>query len=300
MYNLSRNSRRATRLFVTLVLCVSSLDAANAQGISRKSPTIAESDRSILAQHDMRRTEPFEKTFESVYLQVHPLDNKVSHRNNIIIGFVGGYVKHNDLKHPEVQFASLLREIYAPSVHVEVFANHDGEEALRRVLQLLDSNGDGVITAQEKAQANIIIYGHSWGGSQTVALARALGLQGVPVMLTVQIDSVRKPAQEDSTIPPNVKSAVNFYQTKGLVRGRSTILAEIPAQTHIVGNFHIDYRNRRINCDNYPWLARHFNKPHHEIENDPIVWKQIASLIDFDLRNVTPMVEASAPSKSID
>ena len=32
---------------------------------------------------------------------------------------------------------------------------------------------------------------------------------------------------------------------------------------------------RRINCDNYPWIARHLNKPHHEIENDPLVWEQI-------------------------
>ncbi len=64
-----------------------------------------------------------------------------------------------------------------------------------------------------------------------------------------------------------------------------------------MGNFQMDYRSRRINCDNYPWLARHFNKPHHEIENDPKVWNQIASVIDLELLKRTPMVEASVPSE---
>ena len=43
------------------------------------------------------------------------------------------------------------------------------------------------------------------------------------------------------------------------------------------------YMSRPIKCDNYPWLARTFNKPHHEIENDPIVWSRIASLIDTEI-----------------
>jgi hypothetical protein len=198
-----------------------------------------------------------------------------------------------------VHFASLLRNSYRSRVHVEVFANHDGKEALRRVLQMLDSNGDGLVTENEKEKANVIVYGHSWGGSQTVTLARELGRQGVPVLLTIQIDSVRKPGQEDSLISPNVKNAVNFYQTKGLIHGRSTIRAADPERTHIVGNFPMDYRNRRINCDNYPWLARHFDKPHHEIENDPKVWNEIASVIDLELLKTTPMVEALVPAESV-
>jgi hypothetical protein len=56
------------------------------------------------------------------------------------------------------------------------------------------------------------------------------------------------------------------------------------------------YQDRRLNCDNYPWIARHLNKPHHEIENDPLVWEQIASMIDSELFKGTSMVEASLPS----
>ena len=92
-------------------------------------------------------------------------------RKAIVIGFVGGFVKRDDIRHPEVQFAALLRESYPSMVHAEVFANHDGKNALRHVLELLDTDGDGLLTTDEKEQASIIIYGHSWGGSQAVTLA---------------------------------------------------------------------------------------------------------------------------------
>jgi hypothetical protein len=117
--------------------------------------------------------------------------------------------------------------------------------------------------------------------------------------LTIQIDSVRKPGQDDSTIPPNVKNAINFYQSEGLIHGRSMIRAADPELTNILGNFRMDYRAHRINCSNYPWLARHFNKSHHEIENDPQVRKKVATLIDQTLLERTTVVAGCLPSKRL-
>jgi hypothetical protein len=214
----------------------------------------------------------------------------------IIIGFVGGFVRSDDMKHPEVEFAAHLREAYPSELHAEVFANHDGKHALRRVLQLLNEDGDGVLTSREKEGASIIIYGHSWGASQVVNLARDLGRLGIPVSLTIQLDSVHKPGHDDAVIPPNVRNAVNFYQTRGFIHGRSRIRASDPKRTNIIGNFEMAYEGRQINCDNYPWIARHLNKPHHEIENDPLVWEQIASMIDSELFKGTSMSAASLPS----
>jgi hypothetical protein len=222
---------------------------------------------------------PIQQALMPVCARAPAVDANIPLRNAIVVGFVGGFAQHDDLKHPEVKFASLLRESYPSTVHAEVFGNHDGDKALRSVLQLVDGDEDGVITASEREHVTVIIYGHSWGGSQTVALARALARRGIPVSLTIQLDSVRKPGQEDSTIPANVKQAINFYQTRGLIHGRTMIHAADPETTNILGNFEMTYRDHRINCDNYPWLARHFNKPHHEIENDPQVWDQVASLI---------------------
>jgi len=213
----------------------------------------------------------------------------------IIIGFVGGFVRPDDGRHPEVQFASYLRQTYPSEVHAEVFANHDGKHALRRVLQLLGKDGYPELTSREKQDTRIIIYGHSWGASQVVNLARDLGRLDIPVYLTVLVDSVHKPGHRDAVIPQNVQNAVNFYQTKGIIHGRAYIRAADSERTNIIGNFQMTYRDRQINCDNYSWIARHLNRPHHEIENDPVVWQQIASLIDSALLNDAAMA-ASLPS----
>jgi len=116
---------------------------------------------------------PIKEALLPVCQRIHHIDENTSSRNAIIVGFVGGFAKHDDLNHPEVSFAALLRGTNPALVHGEVFANHDGNKALHRVLQLVDSDDDGVITAGEKEQARVIIFGHSWGASQTVALARA-------------------------------------------------------------------------------------------------------------------------------
>ena len=124
----------------------------------------------------------------------------------------------------------------------------------------------------EKENARIIIYGHSWGATETVVFARELGKKGIPVLLTVQVDSIAKPGRDNSKIPANVAKAINFYQSGGPLHGRAEIFAADPAQTKIIGNLHMTYEGHTINCDNYPWFARTFNKPHHEIENDLRVW----------------------------
>ena len=207
-------------------------------------------------------------------------------------------MRRDDLNHPEVQFAKYLRQTY-PSIHAEVFANHDGKHALRRVLQLLDTNGDGVLAPSEKERASIVIFGHSWGASQAITLARELEGLDIPVLLTIQVDSVHKPGHKDEVIPSNVRSAVNFYQTKGVIHGRTHVRASDPQRTTIIGNFQMTYGDRRINCDDYPWIVRHLNKPHHEIENDPLLWEQIASMINSELSKSTAAVEASFTSTSL-
>jgi hypothetical protein len=60
----------------------------------------------------------------------------------------------------------------------------------------------------------------------------------------------------------------------------------------------MSYKGHPINCDNYSWYARFFNRPDHEIENDLRVWDDVASLIDSDLPSETSKVQASSPSGS--
>ena len=197
----------------------------------------------------------------------------------IVIGFVGGFLRHDDLVHSPVQLAARLRQDYPTGIYVEVFENRRRESAHQKILRLLDANQDGQLSADEKQHARIIIYGVSWGASESIELARELEKDGIPVLLTIQVDSISKSHQNDGLIPVNVAEAANFYQPDGLLHGRPEIRGADPARTRILGNFRFSYEANPISCTKYPWYDRLLVKPHTEIECDPAVWKQVESLI---------------------
>jgi hypothetical protein len=206
----------------------------------------------------------------------------------IVIGFVGGYVRHDNPVHGGVRVAAQLLKDYPSGVYVKVFENHSGEYAHREILRLLDTDHDGKLSPEEKQDARIIIYGHSWGASETVTLARKLQDDGIPVLLTIQVDSVAKSGEDDSLIPANVAQAVNFYQLNGFIHGRAEIRAADPSRTQIIGNYRFDYPSNPVRCHGYPWYAWIFEKPHIEIECDPAVLSRVASLIRLKLPPPTP------------
>ncbi len=197
----------------------------------------------------------------------------------IVVGFMGGRVQGGNLVHKEAQLAQQLQQAEPQRVAASVFANHDSGGALTHILGLLDRNRDGQLSADEKRSARIVLYGHSWGASETIALARRLQALGIPVLLTIQVDSVRKPGEDDARIPSNVREAINFYQADGVLHGRTAIQAMDPRHTAILGNFQSSYKGVPVACAGYPWFARAFMKQHIEIENDPAVWDRIAALI---------------------
>lgn len=197
----------------------------------------------------------------------------------IVIGFVGGFVRADNEAFGTVRLANRLRREYASGVAVRVFENHHEARARREVLRLLDGDGDGSLSAAEKRNARIIIYGHSWGASETVRLAQQLERRGIPVLLTVQVDSVPKPGENGAVIPSNVGEAANFFQPDGVIHGISRIRAADPAATDIIGNFRFDYKQHPLSCANYPWQDRVLMKTHMEIDCDPRVWSEVESLI---------------------
>ena len=201
----------------------------------------------------------------------------------IVIGFVGGYVRHDDRVHTEVQLVERLHEEYASALFVQTFENHRGKDAHEAVLRMLDANGDGKLSPEEKQNAHIIIFGHSWGASETVELARQLEKDSIPVLLTIQVDSVSKRGEDDAVIPANVSQAINFYQLDGMLHGQPQIRAANPARTRILGNFRSEYKAKPLSCGQYPWWDRVFMKSHIQIECDPAVWSQVESLIRSNL-----------------
>ncbi len=188
-------------------------------------------------------------------------------------------MKHDDTVHSSVQVAAHLRQDYPSGVSVKVFENHHREEAHAEIVRFLDADHNRSLSAEEKKNARVILYGHSWGASEVVTLARELEREGIPILLTVQVDSVCKPGENDTVIPANVSEAANFYQLDGFLHGEPKIRAADPARTHIIGNFRFDYKTNPIDCKEYPWYDRVFMKSHTQIECDPRVWTQVESLI---------------------
>ncbi len=128
------------------------------------------------------------------------------------------------------------------------------------------------ITGEAIPQPRIILFGHSWGASAVVYLARELEREGISVTLTIQVDSVRKHGEDDSVIPANVVEAINFYQPNGILHGQSRIKAADPAHTAILGNYRFAYEREPAACHAYPWYNRLLFKGHTAIECDPQVW----------------------------
>ncbi len=199
--------------------------------------------------------------------------------NYILVGFAGGFVRHDNPHHGPVQLAQRLRREAPAGTYVEVFENRRRKKAYKTVLRLLDRNHDGNLSEEEKTQAHVILFGHSWGASAVVLLARELDHAGVPVLLTVQVDSVAKPWQQDEVIPDNVAAAVNFYQSHGLIHGRSEIKAEDGTKTQILGNYRFDYREHPVQCEATSWFDRTFTPSHMQSQCDPQIWNRVEGLV---------------------
>jgi pimeloyl-ACP methyl ester carboxylesterase len=220
--------------------------------------------------------------------------------SNIVIGFVGGFVSHDNGHHGPVQLARQIQRTVPKDTYVRVFENRRRKQAYATVFRLLDTNRDGVLSAEEKARARIILFGHSWGASAAVLLARELRRDGVPVLLTVQVDSVAKFWQNDAVIPDNVAEAVNFYQPHGIIHGRPQITAADPAKTEILGNYLVDYKKNPVQCSEASWAERFFTPDHMQSECDPHVWSQIETMVRQRLdSSYTASATAPAVSASV-
>lgn len=215
--------------------------------------------------------------------------------SSIVIGFVGGFVRHDNPHHGPVIFAQRLQERAPSGTYVQVFENRHRQAAYNTIIRLLDRNHDGVLSEEEKAQARIILYGQSWGAAAVLLLARQLNRAGIPVLLTVQVDTISRLWRDDKTIPPNVAAAANFYQRHGLVRGQPHIVAADPARTQIVGNFLFDYKLSPVKCEGYSWLDRHVTPSHMLSECDPRLWAQVENLVRQRLEPQPTAVAVAPP-----
>src|SRR3984885_14574582 len=82
---------------------------------------------------------------------------------NIVIGFVGGFVRHDNPHHGPVVLAQQIRRSFPQGTYIRIFENRRRKRAYDAVLHLLDTNRDGILSSEEKAPARLVLFAHSWG-----------------------------------------------------------------------------------------------------------------------------------------
>jgi len=195
----------------------------------------------------------------------------------LILGFMGGRESWANDKRGVRKLALRLRAMNLAGVHVETVENRKRRLAIELIRKAFDYNRDGQLDVRERASARLIIYGQSFGGAAVVKLARQLKTSEVPVLLTVQVDSV---GRGDKVIPSNVRRAVNLFQRDGLIiKGEREIRPEDPSKTTIIGNFRFAYRGKKIDLSEVSWLKRLFQAAHTKMDHDPEVWALVEKMI---------------------
>jgi hypothetical protein len=200
----------------------------------------------------------------------------------LIIGFVGGFERWNNEDRSVRRVALNLRALHLSNVFVETVENRRTTVALKLIRNALDRNRNGQLDPGECNTARLILYGQSLGGAAVIKIARELKRWGVPVLLTVQVDSV---GFNDGVIPANVFQAANFYQHDPLtIQGRQKIRAEDPGHTRILCNVRMAYSLRPggpVNgAGSASWVRKTFGGSHMKMELDPAVWMSVQSLIE--------------------
>lgn len=200
----------------------------------------------------------------------------------LVVGFLGAWEQWDNPKRSVRKLALRLRDTAGPAVYVETAGNHSRRVIKEFIFEALDRNKDKKLDEAEAKAVGIILYGQSFGGAATVKLARELRKWHVPVLLTVQVDSV---GRGDAVIPANVKRAVNLYQRDpGPVRGQSTIRAEDASKTQILANVRHTYLFREIEMEDYPRITRGMmTLSHWKMDNDPMVWGEVEGFIRAEI-----------------
>ena len=205
----------------------------------------------------------------------------------LVIGFLGGLESWND-PHKGVRKVALnIRSSHSQQVFAETLENRHVDRALTLIRKALDKNGDGQLEEGERASARLILFGQSLGGAAAIRTARTLNHWGVPVLLTIQVDSF---GIGDGTIPANVSKAANFFQRSPLtIQGLSRISAEDPQRTEILGNFLRTYSFWDYHPKDEAEVSRMrlaLGGGHIKMEADPELWVQVEHLISQSISSL--------------
>jgi hypothetical protein len=152
----------------------------------------------------------------------------------IYVGIVGALETSNNEHSGLVQIRDLLRGPAYSDVCARSFTPYTWKSSLRWLLQHFPSHPGRLTDEELKRAPKVILVGHSAGGWAVLSVARNLSRKGIPVELTIQVDSV---GITDRTVPKNVKTAAIFHARDILMfLTTKRIKAEDPSKTKLGAN----------------------------------------------------------------
>jgi hypothetical protein len=216
----------------------------------------------------------------------------IEENQTLILGFLGGRESWDDSSRGVRQLALKIDAMNLPDVHVETLENRKRDLAMELIQNSFDINQDGFLDERERSNVRLIMFGHSLGGAAVVKLSHNLKEVGIPVLLTVQIDSVGF-TYDDHVIPSNVRSAANLYQRDGWVLvGEDEIIPEDSEKTKIIANLRYDFKDKVVDMSGVPWERRFLSVPHSKMDADPEVWSTVEQLILSEIDDMKPGIFA--------
>jgi len=166
--------------------------------------------------------------------EVKGIENREENCTIVYLGVVGALETANNGRSGLVQIRETLSQPAYQDVCAKTFSPYVWRSGLHYVLKHFPSH-PGLLTQEELDRSpKVILAGHSMGGWAVVSLARNLKTRGIPVELSIQVDSV---GITDETVPDNVKAAAIFHARDILMfMTTKKIKAEKPGQTKLVAN----------------------------------------------------------------
>jgi len=160
----------------------------------------------------------------------------------VVVGYTGGLETATTSASGIVWIRDRLRSLNLPDLCVHTFSAYNWTHGYRWVRSEFGAENDAGLTQDViRHGPKVVIYGHSFGGWATVSLARRLGRAGIPIEMTVQMDSI---GITDRTLPLNVRESANFYERNTpILYARGTIRAQDPSRTRILDNFQLSHGN---------------------------------------------------------
>jgi len=166
--------------------------------------------------------------------QVFASQNRNAGCKILYLGVVGGTETSGNPYSGVVQIRKILQGPAYSDVCVRSVTPYFWRSGLHWILGHFPSHPGKLTPEESAASPKVILVGHSLGGWGVLSVARNLNHKGIPVALSVQIDSV---GITDRTVPPNVKAAVNFHADDALfLLTTKTTHAEDSTQTKLVQN----------------------------------------------------------------